>query len=69
MNNFEGAARAKKKPRFLVNIFHKVPENAFFDLLFEKFTCGPDHFLTKWGPYNIFGELRKMKLFGLKKDR
>ena len=34
--NFKGEARAEKRD-FLVNIFQKVPKNAFFDLFFQNF--------------------------------
>ena len=32
--------RAPKKRDFLVKIIQKVPENAFFGLLFQKIACG-----------------------------
>ena len=50
--NFEGGGggRAPKKHNFLVNVFQKVPKNAFVGLLFEKFACGAEN-LAKTGSF------------------
>ena len=44
-NNFEGGARAEKTQFFLVEIFQKVPKNAFFDF-FQKLACGGEMFVN-----------------------
>ena len=52
--------RAPKKRDFLVKIIQKVPENAFFGLLFQKIACGTKNFFwSKWGFYSDLGELTK----------
>ena len=44
---------ATKKRNFLVNIFHKVPKNGFFDMFFQNFACGVI-FPSKWGLYSVW---------------
>ena len=41
--NFEGE-RAPKKTQFFGQIVQKMPKNSFFDLFFQKFACGAEHF-------------------------
>ena len=40
---FEGGSARQKNAIFLVNIFQKVPKNAFLPV-FEKFACGAENF-------------------------
>ena len=58
--------RAPKKRDFLVKIFQKVHENAFYGLFFQNFVCGADNFIkTETKP--SLGRARKINSVDLKK--
>ena len=52
-------ARAEKKSYFLVNIFQKVPKNAFLGLFFHKILPAAQKIWPKQGRFNDLGELGK----------
>ena len=56
--NFKGECTPKNRD-FLVKMFHKVPTNAFFGLVFPNFACSVENC---FGKKQCFGRTRKFNM-------